>query len=108
MKNIGLTLLMFLFVGVGTSMAQDKKAADTDAAVVKTEATAKKECTAAEKKACQGKHADAGKKCSHAAASADGKKTCAPGCEKSCCMADAKATSKKDAHAGHDHDHHKH
>lgn len=105
MKNLGLTLLVFLFIGVGSSMAQDKKAADADAAVVKTEAaTAKKACTGAEKKACCAK-ANAGKKdCSHATASADGKKGCAPGCEKACCMADAKATT-KDSHEGHNHDH---
>ena len=39
MKNLGLTLLMMLFIGVGTSMAQDKKEADADVS-----APAKQKC----------------------------------------------------------------
>lgn len=71
MKNIAFTLAMMLFVGVGTSMAQDKKAADSNTASteVSTEkheckpgctmaccskdgAAAKKSCTAEEKAKC--------------------------------------------------------
>lgn len=118
MKNFGLTLLMMLFVGVGSSMAQDKKAADSDAAAIKTEVKADAhkcaadctkaccaktdakahKCSASEKKAC----------CAKGSAKADAK-ACAPGCEKACCTAD-NGRAKKDAHdhdshEGHDHPH---
>lgn len=74
MKNIAFTLLMMLFVGVGTSMAQDKKAADADA-TVKTE---KHSCTPDAAKACCSKDSAAKKsctaeekaKCAHGASSA--------------------------------------
>lgn len=46
-----------LFVGVGTSMAQDKKTADSDATeLVKTETSEKKECSKSESKACCAKN----------------------------------------------------
>ena len=106
---------MFLFVGVGTSMAQDKAAAKEESAT-KTEVTAKKdhECPpdcakkccakdakASAKKECSHAHG-AKKECSHASATSSDKKACSPDCKKSCCMADAKA-KKKDEHEGHDH-----
>jgi hypothetical protein len=101
MKNLGLTLLMMLFVGVGTSMAQDKKAADSDAAApAKTEMSTEKahKCAADCTKACCAKDAKA---------SAIGdKKACAPGCEKKCCIADAgKAKKEEHDHENHDHPH---
>ena len=101
MKNIALTVLMMLFVGVGSSMAQDKKAADSDTKA-KTEVTAEKKhnCSASEKKACCAKKG--------ASASAD-KKSCAPGCEKACCTADAGKATKEEhdhsSHEGHNHPH---
>ncbi|MFM1876327.1 MAG: hypothetical protein RL266_2064 [Bacteroidota bacterium] len=81
MKNVGFTLLMMLFVGIGTSMAQDKKAADAKATTeVSTEkhdckpgcsmtccakdgTAAKKSCTAEEKAKCaaQAAHTEEGK-----------------------------------------------
>ena len=97
MKNVALTLLMMLVVGVGTSRAQDKKAETKE---VKTEATVAKkhECTAAQKAACWAKKG--GK------AAADSK-AWAPGCEKACCTADAgKATKEEHNHKeGEKHDH---
>lgn len=68
MKNIAFTLLMMLFVGVGTSMAQDKKAAD---ATVKTE---KHACSADCAKACCSKDGVAKKSCT-----AEAKAKCAHG-----------------------------
>ncbi|MCB9185520.1 MAG: hypothetical protein H6601_02100 [Flavobacteriales bacterium] len=99
MKNFGLTLLLFLFVGATTTMAQDKKADDSSA---KTEVISKDahKCTAAEKKACCAKAAESGAKSCHGSASAD-KKACSPGCQKACCTADA--ATKKDEHEEHDH-----
>ncbi len=112
MKNIGLTLLMFLFVGVGTSMAQDKKV-DSDAAVkteVKSDSkTAKHSCapgckstscakkTEKQKKACA---ADCKKDCC-ADKTGKQKKACAADCKKDCC-----AKKKEDAHEGHGHGSH--
>ena len=95
MKNFGLTVLMMLFIGVGTSMAQDKKVSDADASnTVKIEKVAKDHaCEPGCAKAC----------CAKAGAKADaaGKKACAPGCEKKCTH--ASAATKEDAHEGHDH-----
>jgi hypothetical protein len=99
MKNLGLTFLIMLFVGVGASMAQDKKAAaDSDAAApVKTEISAEKahKCAADCTKVCCAKKAD-GRAASDAPAD---KKSCAPSCEKACCTADAgKAKDEKHNH----------
>lgn len=99
MKNLGLTVLMMLFIGVGTSMAQDKKAAaDSDAAApAKTEQVAKDHaCEPGCAKACCSKAADGsahGKK----ACSGESKMACAPGCEKKCCTADAGKATKEAA-----------
>jgi hypothetical protein len=101
MKNFGLTLLMMLFIGVGTSMAQDKKAAaDSDAAAaapVKTEQVAKDHaCEPGCAKACCAKDAHGsahGKK----ACTGEAKAACAPGCEKKCCTADAGKATKETA-----------
>lgn len=80
---------MMLFIGVGTSMAQDKKAADSDAAEpVKTEMSAKKECSKSKSKACCAKKG-ASASASSKECSGKSKTACAPGCEKACCTADA-------------------
>ena len=119
MKNFGLTLLMMLFVGVGSTMAQDKAAADSDAAATKTEVKADAhKCAADCTKACCAKSDAKAHKCSASekkaccakkgAASSDGReKECAPGCVKACCSADAtkKEDADKDSHEGHDHPH---
>jgi hypothetical protein len=117
MKNFGLTLLMMLFVGVGSTMAQDKKSTDSDAAATKTEVKADAhKCAADCTKACCAKKEVTAHKCSSsskkaccAKAAAGDKKACAPGCKKDCCTADA-GKAKKDAHdhdshEGHDHPH---
>ena len=98
---------MMLFIGVGTSMAQDKKAADADAPA-KTEVSAEKDhkCSADCTKACcakDGKASASKKECSHAAAASGDKTACAPGCEKKCCTADAGKAKKDDEN--HDHPH---
>jgi hypothetical protein len=66
MKNLGLTIAMFLFVGIGSSMAQDKVAASSDA-TVKTEVEGKHACSADCTKNCcskEGKSGGAKKACS--------------------------------------------
>lgn len=116
MKNVALTLLMMLFVGVGTSMAQDKKAADSDAkATTEMSADKKHACAADCTKACCAKDAKKEHKCSASekkaccakkGASASADKKCAPGCEKACCSADAsKAKKEEHKHDGHSHPH---
>lgn len=100
MKNIAITVLMLLFVGVGTSMAQSKTEVTTkEATKTEVKSVEKHKCAAECTKACCSKG-----KASGAATKADAadKKACAPGCEKACCTADA---GKKEDH-GHDHDSH--
>ena len=90
---------MMLFIGVGTSMAQDKKVADADAAApAKTEMSAEKghKCAADCTKACCAKDAKASATGGKKACTGD-KKACAPGCEKKCCTADA-GKAKKEEH----------
>ncbi|GEM_PF-1669635 len=108
MKNFGLTLLMMLFIGVGTSMAQDKKAAaDSDAAAPsKTEKAAVKDhaCNPDLTKACCAKAADGKVTGDKKACTGEAKAACTPGCEKKCCTADAGKAKSEDAHEGHNHD----
>ncbi|MCF8275645.1 MAG: hypothetical protein K9J17_02835 [Flavobacteriales bacterium] len=89
MKNLVLTFVMFLFVGVTATMAQDKKADADHSATVKTEVSAEKHaCEPGCTKAC----------CAAAGDKAAGdKKACAPSCEKKC-PAHAAATEVKEEH----------
>ncbi|MBI1288082.1 MAG: hypothetical protein GC178_10965 [Flavobacteriales bacterium] len=68
MKNIGLTLVMLLFVGVTATMAQDKKeAAEAAKTEVKAESAEKHSCPPGCTMACCAGKSEADKKnCSHA------------------------------------------
>ncbi|MFC2176345.1 hypothetical protein ACFLR1_05190 [Bacteroidota bacterium] len=122
MKNLAVTLVMLLFVGLGTSLAQNDDAstkAEVNTEVKSTsdhhcppgctmpccakkgDADAKKHCEPGCEKACCAKKADCKK---------DGKKHCKPGCEKACCKKGAAgdADKKEDGHEGHNHEGHDH
>ncbi len=93
MKNIGLTFLMLLFVGVTATMAQDKTTEDSDANAVKTEVKAEgHKCASSCKMTCCAKK------------TAAEKKACAADCKKACCASKGKQEDHDhDSHEGHDH-----
>lgn len=74
MKNVGLTIAMFLFVGIGSTMAQSKVAANSDAAAKTEVAGEKHACAPGCTMAC----------CSKDGKAADGKKACSPEQQKQC------------------------
>jgi hypothetical protein len=100
MKQILVTIMMFLIVGAGSAFAQDKKKAEAKQPV-KTEAVktldAKDVKVAAEAKACAPgcEKACCSKSAAHGGKDADAK-ACKPGCAAQCCA------SKSAAHGGKD------